>query len=500
VYRVNGHYVLDNVSRGLDDDQVVRATHVTEVDLSRNAPVAVQFDINSKDHAVFTVVVTFECTVVDPVLVVQEGITRPDKLLLNYLRSHHNASQMGLDFTLSEIHDVRRYIDAQLTAYRTHVPPQIPGFEVRMASVEVRTPHEEAEDADARRTMTRQHNLAKDRLGLDHDLDKVQSRYTHDQQRRRVDQETDLKIQRTQNEHLVGREQLDRYTDLEAARIRSDHLLGSSKLDSDHIIDRQRREHEQQARLTQQAHEDELRLMAQRAELGRHDEIEEYRFRRLTQATEMIGSDPDRALMFAYLAGKLEPSELADRFRGDRDEARDYVRAEADKDREERRLAQREDHEQQLRALQYQREETVAKLTAEREDLAWQRDEARRDAERERFREAQRFELERAEREHELAEAKERRQWERQDRINSERIAAEVTRRREDGQLQVVRDLIQRGLLDASSINLEQLVAKLGGNGVEEILQPEELPTNAGEIPSGEDRRDADRQDQNDDD
>src|SRR2546430_5641339 len=196
VYRVNGHYVLDNVSRGADDDQVVKATQVTEVDMSRNAPVVVEFDINSKDHAVFFVVVTFECTVVDPILVVQDGLTRPDMLLLNYVRSHHNASQMGLDFTLDQIHEVRRYVDAQLTAYRTHVPPQIPGFEVRMASVEVRTPREEAEAAGIRRTMTREHDLAKDRLDLDQARQTEPDRAAHPGNRRRGDRGTALRAQR----------------------------------------------------------------------------------------------------------------------------------------------------------------------------------------------------------------------------------------------------------------------------------------------------------------
>jgi hypothetical protein len=142
VYRVGGEYVVDNGRRGLDDEQVVGASHVSVVDLTRNTPVRVELGIPSAEASEFTVQVTFLCTVTDATTVVREGQHDAGVFLLNYLRSHHRVFELGLDHKLSAINTVRRDVQAQVQAYTQLKPPTIPGMSVALASVEVRTPEE----------------------------------------------------------------------------------------------------------------------------------------------------------------------------------------------------------------------------------------------------------------------------------------------------------------------------------------------------------------------
>src|SRR5262245_5392003 len=81
VYKVDNDYVLDNGGRSGRDEQVVRASHVSVVDMRREAPVVVEFPVPSKDSAEFTVRVTFGCTVTDPITIVRDGITDPQAIL-----------------------------------------------------------------------------------------------------------------------------------------------------------------------------------------------------------------------------------------------------------------------------------------------------------------------------------------------------------------------------------------------------------------------------------
>ena len=74
VYRVDGDYLLDSARLRRGDDDVVRATHVSVVDMRSGAPVVVELSIPSRDAAEFAVHATFACTVTDPVAVVRDGV------------------------------------------------------------------------------------------------------------------------------------------------------------------------------------------------------------------------------------------------------------------------------------------------------------------------------------------------------------------------------------------------------------------------------------------
>ena len=81
VFRVNGHYIVDNAERALNAEEVVEATHVSLVDMTRNAEIMVQLGIPSADAAEFTMQVTFTCTVTNPTVVVREGMTEAQTML-----------------------------------------------------------------------------------------------------------------------------------------------------------------------------------------------------------------------------------------------------------------------------------------------------------------------------------------------------------------------------------------------------------------------------------
>src|SRR4051812_46880682 len=63
VYLLDGRHVVDQGRLALDDDIVIRATHISIVDLTTNRGVSVELPIPSADAKQFTVRVNFLCTV-----------------------------------------------------------------------------------------------------------------------------------------------------------------------------------------------------------------------------------------------------------------------------------------------------------------------------------------------------------------------------------------------------------------------------------------------------
>jgi hypothetical protein len=441
VYKVEGRFLHDNVSLGERDELVVKASHVSVVDMRRNAPVEVAFDIASADGSTFKVVVTFGCTVTDPVQVVREGLTDPQDILLTYVKSHHNAMQMGLDFTLSQINEVRRYVDAQLTAYKTVNPPFIDGLDVQMASVEVLTPEEVAAVSATRRSRRHSHILATEELGYS--------------------------------------------SDYEGAREQKDHEIRTARQRNQHDREFDQNRYGWMTALKEQEHQERVRLVMQDEELARRSELERFRRQELREAAELIGSNPDLALHLAYAAGQLDPVELADRLHANREQARIQTQAEADKDRDERLVRDRQEHEDRMRALEALRAERLAELEAGREDTRLDRDErlvrdrqehedrmralealrAERLAELEARREDTRWEREEAQRQAALErqEAQLAMRWQREDTVEETKAAREAERQRLEANLQLLRDLAQRGHFDTLNLDLERLVTQLGG-------------------------------------
>ncbi|CAM3614300.1 hypothetical protein KIPE111705_16855 [Kibdelosporangium persicum] len=202
VYRVNGHYVVDNAERALNSEDVVEASHVSVVDMTRNAEVMVQLGIPSKDADQFTMQVTFVCTVSNPAVVVREGMTDAQAMLRAYLKSHNRIFELGLAHKLDDVNEVRRNVNAQVKAFATVKPPVMPGIDIEVRSVEVLTPAGLAEFERKRTQQQRQHRLVAEQQGFD--------------QARELDQDEHTQLRSTkQQRHDLSREaerkDFDRY-------------------------------------------------------------------------------------------------------------------------------------------------------------------------------------------------------------------------------------------------------------------------------------------------
>jgi hypothetical protein len=190
VYRVDGQYVLDGDRMRKSDDRVVTATHVSVVDVRRDNPVVVHFEIPSADAASFKVTVTFSCTVTDPVSVVRSGV-ECRVALWGYLQAHSRLFDLGQDYRLEEFNELRRAVAAQITAYFTIKPPAVDGVSVALGSVSVPAPAVWASFEDKNRG-----NVVEDRLARQgeqnqqqrelakvrgkHAIDLVEQSHTHD--------------------------------------------------------------------------------------------------------------------------------------------------------------------------------------------------------------------------------------------------------------------------------------------------------------------------------
>ncbi|MBA9002989.1 hypothetical protein [Thermomonospora cellulosilytica] len=142
VYLVDGRHVVDRGRLGPGDDIVVRATHVSVVDLTTNRGVSVELTIPSADAKQFTVRANFLCTVLEPDKIVKCGQGDAATVLLDYLRGYQRLFQLGLDYKISAVNEVRLLVQSQLESYHKHVPPQAPGMRAVLASTEVLTPDE----------------------------------------------------------------------------------------------------------------------------------------------------------------------------------------------------------------------------------------------------------------------------------------------------------------------------------------------------------------------
>jgi hypothetical protein len=321
VYRVDGDYVLDDASLDHRHDQVVRATHVSVVDIRRNAPIIVELTIPAKQSQFFTAKVTFGCTVVDPVVVVRHGLNDPGQLLKSYLLSYHNIMQMGLDFGIEQINEVRRAVHDQLTAYHTVNPPLIDGLDIQVASIEVLTPQRMAELDDA---------------------------------------QLDL-----QNEHALHMKKLLTDTQLELERERAK----SRRLELSGLNDRERemrqQDHQQYLATEDQAHEQQLTSRAQDGELENQRKRNKFVRDEVQETARVFQGNPDWSLYGAYVEGGMSPADVAKQLRDDRDQKALGAREDRDAERERKRVARAHKGEVEVKKLDHKRERERDKAAAE---------------------------------------------------------------------------------------------------------------------------------------
>ena len=153
VWRVGNKYIVDSRQLRDSDDVVVDASSVSVVSVRRGTEVEVSFTIDSRDASVFTVKVTFVCSVTDPDVVVRDGQVNVADTLLAYLRGYQDLFSVGLKYRITEINDARAEMAKQVKAYMTLRPAKIPGIEIDPSpTVQVKTPLQVASyEDDARR-------------------------------------------------------------------------------------------------------------------------------------------------------------------------------------------------------------------------------------------------------------------------------------------------------------------------------------------------------------
>jgi hypothetical protein len=434
VYKVDNDYILDDASLGSRDDQVVRASHVSVVDMQLDAPVEVALRIPSKDSAEFTVLVTFNCTVTDPITIVKRGVIDPQTTLASYLKSYHNVMQMGLEFDLDDVNEARRSIDDELTAYRAVAPPHIDGLEVKMGSITVETPRTIGRREEQKREMRDRHTIETTQL----------------------DYSADYRSRQTDVQHKLDMEGL-----------RSRQRLNFAERDFDEVM-----------QLRERDHLDELEGRRQTEDLRRRAQLHDFHRTELRAAAELLKSDPDMALYLAYVEGQANPLALSEAFRSDRDtkaererereqreieyqrrhEDREYDDWRGDQDRayQERQLHEDRQYQWRIKAMEVAQRERLEELAAKRDDAQVERERNRR-----------------------LTIVAEQRamlelNWQREDTLAKTTAEREENRRRVEGQFKLLADLIARGHFDTADVDLVRVVSQFTGG-----MNPLETPDGA---------------------
>ncbi|MET7769566.1 hypothetical protein [Nocardia sp. NPDC005366] len=204
---MNGEFYVDNGGLRPTHSQVVEASHVSVVDVSLRAPVIVEIVIPAAGATTFTVQVTFECTVTDPVLVVRHGRADARSFLEGYLRANHQIFELAQGNNIDEFDIVRRKLNAWLLSESTQNPPVEPGMEIRMSSIELLMPAELAQFERLRRELWQSTVLEAERAGLTHSL--TSKLEDHDHEIREVRQQHDQELSAAQRHFQF--EELDKH-------------------------------------------------------------------------------------------------------------------------------------------------------------------------------------------------------------------------------------------------------------------------------------------------
>jgi hypothetical protein len=142
VFEVGGRYEAFTERTHLNGSEaaVLDAVTVSVVDV-RSRLVAVDLAIPSANPGNdFLVRVRFGCVVTDAEAVVAKKLTNVAHVLREYLRRDRALVELGCDYRIDELNDVRKQINARVSAYCRLEQPRIPGLSVELSTVEVLTP------------------------------------------------------------------------------------------------------------------------------------------------------------------------------------------------------------------------------------------------------------------------------------------------------------------------------------------------------------------------
>ncbi|SDF57106.1 hypothetical protein SAMN05216553_102116 [Lentzea fradiae] len=144
VFEVGGRYEAFSERRHLTgaEEAVIDAVTVSVVDV-RARLVDVELAIPSANPGNdFLVHVRFGCTVTDAEVVVASRLTNAAHVLREYLRRDRPLVELGCDYRIDELNEVRKLVNARVTAYCRLEQPRVPGLAVELSTVEVLTPGE----------------------------------------------------------------------------------------------------------------------------------------------------------------------------------------------------------------------------------------------------------------------------------------------------------------------------------------------------------------------
>ncbi|MFG2625352.1 hypothetical protein [Streptomyces sp. NPDC048473] len=338
VFRAGEDYIEDHGRLGVDDSVVIAASSVTVVDRRAGVPVVVEMRIPSAEAGDFTLRVTFHCTVTDAAAVVRDGVTDVEALLSGYLRSIPGLTEEGSGLPVVESTEVRRRIDARLTAFLDMEPPRVSGLKALPFAVDVLTPEELA--AHVREVEETRRAREKDRL--QEELEKERARAEHEKRRLLEElrrEQALIEEQHRQEQALMEEQHRQQYE-----KLRDQYERGVSADGQDH----------------------ELMLEAKRNGFVRNQTVEDLR---------IIGDDPIAADFNAYRNGDISADTLAARLRAAeerRDERGDALREHEREHLERRSALAREDT-----RLRLERDDRIRELTRKdrREDATVQRQE-----------------------------------------------------------------------------------------------------------------------------
>jgi hypothetical protein len=440
VYRVNGEYILDRADRSFSHEDVLAAGHVSVVDVRQGYPVVVEFDIPSSEASEFRVRVTFTCTVDDPVQVVRRGVYDAAEVMAGYIKSHHRIFELGLDYGMAQITEVRRDVRAEVQAYTTIRPPMIIGMTVNYLNTEVLTPEELARFMGTRREQRFDHTIATERQNFEH-----------------------------LRQHGGQRQEQERERD---------------RLTYDHDREYEQQRHDQLLATEGQRHEEFLAVERQQSEQMREYERREFERRELAKARELLGDDPLQALRYAFASGKLSAIELAGELQTDKDRRATAEEAVREREREDRLRQMELEREDRLRELQWQREDDRQNVTVEWEDRRQEREDRLR---------VEQWRHEERQGEIAAQQAKELQQamWAREDLLRREDRTRADEQRMFDASVQLLQELNKSGHLDLVNFNqgLNRLIDQVTGGPQaenEHVVEAARAPS----LPEGDDAAD----------
>ncbi|MFI0366599.1 hypothetical protein ACH35V_01895 [Actinomadura sp. 1N219] len=243
-------------SRRVDDPDVIAASSVSVVDMAHGAAVPVELPVASQDAQTFVVIVTFECTVVDAVRVVQSGCDITASLE-KYLREHSEIFELGLKRRLADWKEFRLDVTAQIKAYAQFVPPTVIGVQVALKAVDVVTPRPITELQSTMNADEGEQVRAKRQAGYAQEMEEQKLAFETWMQERRKEFERRMAEQRA----VFVRDQLDLdYQSIGNDPVRAAlYAHGKDDLSSEQVADkigeveRQAEEHREKLRLEQRS-------------------------------------------------------------------------------------------------------------------------------------------------------------------------------------------------------------------------------------------------------